>query len=96
MYIVSVNYVKPLDEVDRHLSGHVQFLDEYYAKGVFIASGRKVPRSGGIIMAKGIGRGELEDILAQDPFKVNGVAVYDITEFVASKTSDEFAGLTGL
>jgi len=96
MYIVSVNYVKPLDEVDRYLPGHVQFLDEYYAKGVFIASGRKVPRTGGIIMAKGVGRAELEDILAQDPFKANGVAVYEITEFAASKASSEFASLIGL
>lgn len=40
MYIVTLTYKKPIEEVEKHLEAHVIFLKENYAKGFFIASGR--------------------------------------------------------
>jgi len=96
MFIVSVTYQKSLEVVESRLPAHVAFLDKFYSKGVFIASGRKVPRSGGIILVQGVSRPELEDILEQDPFKSNGVAVYEITEFVPNRTAPDFTQLLNL
>ncbi len=96
MFIVSVHYQQPLEVVDSHLPAHIAFLDGYFAKGVFIASGRKVPRSGGIILAQGVTRAELEEILERDPFKSNGVAAYEITQFVPNRTSPGFTQLLNL
>jgi uncharacterized protein YciI len=50
MFIVSLTYKRPLEEVYRHLDAHVAYLKQEYANGSFIASGRKVPRTGGIIL----------------------------------------------
>jgi uncharacterized protein YciI len=47
MYIVSLNYTVPLEKIDSLLEEHVQFLHAKYEAGIFIASGRKVPRTGG-------------------------------------------------
>ncbi|STV74692.1 YciL domain-containing protein [Klebsiella michiganensis] len=51
--VVVLTYVKPLDQVDAKLAAHVEWLKQGYADGIFLASGRKIPRSGGVILAKG-------------------------------------------
>lgn len=87
MFIISLTYHKSLEEVDAHLSDHVEFLKSHYAKGIFLASGRKNPRTGGVILALATNRAEVEAIIARDPFHIHGVATYEITEFIASMTS---------
>ena len=52
MFIVNLTYIKPLDEVEEFLEKHIDFLNQYYTKGHFIASGRKNPRTGGIILMR--------------------------------------------
>lgn len=52
MFIVNLTYIKPLDEVEKFLEKHIDFLNQYYTKGHFIASGRKNPRTGGIILMR--------------------------------------------
>lgn len=96
MFIISVTYQTPLEVVDSHLPAHIAFLDRYFAAGTFIAAGRKVPRTGGMIMARNVTRPELEAIIEEDPFKTNGVAAYDITEFSPNRTAPEFALLLNL
>ena len=93
MFIISLTYHKSLEEVDKHLSAHVEFLKEHYAKGIFLASGRKNPRNGGIILALAPSKTEIEAIIALDPFYIHDVATYEITEFTPSMTSPELAFL---
>jgi len=93
MFIVSLNYVKPLEDVELHLEAHVEFLRKHYEKKVFIASGRKVPRTGGVILAQAESKAALDEILSADPFRKNAVAEYEITEFIPSMTLPEFASL---
>lgn len=87
MFVVSLTYKKPIEEVEPHLAAHICYLDECYAKGVFIASGRKVPRTGGVILAKAESRAALEAILQQDPFYFEDVAEFEVIEFVPTKTA---------
>ncbi|WP_320170258.1 YciI family protein [Maridesulfovibrio sp.] len=82
MYIVNLTYIKPLSEIDAFLEKHVEFLIRQYEKGIFIASGRKVPRNGGIILVRNIDLDELESVLSEDPFYINGVANYEVTQFI--------------
>ncbi len=93
MFIVSLTYKRPLTEVDSYLEAHVAFLQEAYAKGSFVASGRKVPRTGGVILSGVKTRAELESILAKDPFYQAGIAEYDIIEFVVSMVAEGFEQL---
>ncbi|MGT2949669.1 YciI family protein [Streptococcus devriesei] len=90
MYIVSLNYVKPLEDVEKYLEAHVAFLDKYYESGNFIASGRKNPRTGGIILCNAESEDELNTILAEDPFSRNAIAEYEVTEFFPSKFAEGF------
>lgn len=90
MFVVILEYVKPLEEVDRMKAAHVAFLDAQYEKGHFIASGPRKPRTGGVILAQGMRREQLDAILAQDPFQREGVANYGVIEFDATKRLDGF------
>ena len=93
MFIIALTYIKPLEEVDALLEEHVAYLKEQYALGNFLASGRKVPRTGGVILARGTSREEIETIIAFDPFHVHEVAEYEITEFSPTITIEELAFL---
>lgn len=90
MFIVSLNYKCELEEVDRHLDAHVAYLKEEYSNGNFVASGRKIPRTGGIIISAVQNKDELEMILAKDPFNKAGIAEYEITEFVPSMVAEGY------
>lgn len=57
-----------------------------YDSGTFLASGRKMPRTGGIVLARG-SRETIEAMVAADPFTIHGVADYEITEFHASRAA---------
>jgi len=92
MFVITLTYKAPLEQVDEHLGGHVAWLDRNYAAGLFLASGRQVPRTGGVILSGG-SRATVEAAVAQDPFAVAGVADYQIVEFTATKTA---AGLEKL
>lgn len=93
MFIVSLTYIKPLEEVDANLEAHVKYLNTQYEKNNFIASGRKVPRTGGVILSKMESLEALKEVLAEDPFAKAGLAEYDIIEFIPSMTSSEFENL---
>src|ERR1700704_5873301 len=53
VFVLLLTYVKPLPEVDRLMRRHVAWLDEHYAAGRFLVSGRRIPRTGGVIVARG-------------------------------------------
>ncbi|MFE5675751.1 YciI family protein [Streptomyces erythrochromogenes] len=91
MFVMELTYTAPLEAVEDEMDAHIAWLDGYYAAGVFLASGRKVPRDGGVILAGGVSRAEIEKISTQDPFVVAGVCAYRITEFIATKTSADLA-----
>ncbi|MFH7596320.1 YciI family protein [Streptomyces racemochromogenes] len=93
MFVMELMYTAPIEAVEELLDAHVAWLDGHYASGVFLASGRKVPREGGVILAGGVSRAEIEEIAAGDPFLLAGVCEYRITEFVATKTSADLAAV---
>ena len=91
MFIISLTYIVPLEQIDAHLAPHRAFLAEHYERGVFLMSGRKVPRDGGIIIAQGISRDEVDALIRQDPFHQAGVARYDVIEFAPTMTAAALA-----
>lgn len=96
VFVVSLTYKVELSEVDQHINDHIAYLDKYYEKGNFIASGRKVPRTGGVILAHAESREKMNAILQEDPFFKADVARYEITEFVPSKVGQSFGALEKL
>jgi uncharacterized protein YciI len=89
MFVIELTYKAPLREIDAHMAAHVAFLKRYYASGNFLVSGRQIPRTGGIILAVGESRGQIEAMMKEDPFCQHGFADVRIVEFRASQRADD-------
>ena len=85
MFLIELNYTAGLAEIDAHMRAHMAYLKKYYDAGVFVVSGRKVPREGGVIVAVAESRERIEAIAAEDPFVARGLADARIVEFRASQ-----------
>ena len=90
MYILLLTYQKPLEEVDKHLDAHKVYLEKNYKAGNFVASGRRNPRIGGVILCRAMGKEEVENLIKEDPFYAYEVAKYEILEFEPSKQAEGF------
>ena len=92
MFVLVLTYVRPLEEVDRLIDGHKAYLERNYAAGRFIVSGRREPRTGGVILARAASIAEIEAVIAEDPFSREGVAEYEVIEFLPGTWAEGFAG----
>lgn len=89
VFVIDYAYTTPVEKADELVEAHRDWLDGGYAAGVFLASGPKRPRTGGVMLAVGNSRSEVEKVLRSDPFAKSGIAEYKVVEFGATKTSTE-------
>jgi uncharacterized protein YciI len=89
MFVIELIYKADLSEIDAHMKPHVAFLKKHYDEGRFLVSGRKVPRDGGVILALGDSREQIEAIMREDPFCARGLADFRVIEFRASQRADD-------
>lgn len=94
-FIVSLTYTAPIEAVDELLEAHVAWLREQHAAGHLLGWGRKVPREGGILLAKGESREAVGALALQDPFVTGGVATIEVIEWAHGFLDDGVAGLAG-
>ncbi len=90
MFILMLKYIKPLEEVDKQLKPHIDYLEKYYSLGKFICSGRRNPRVGGVILCNAKDMEEVQAIIKEDPFYINKIAEYELVEFLPTKYADGF------
>ncbi|WP_027483698.1 YciI family protein [Deinococcus pimensis] len=84
-FVVLLTYRAPLADIDAALPAHRAFLDEAYADGVFLLSGPRAPRTGGVILARARSEHELRVRLTRDPFARANLATYDLVAFTPTR-----------
>jgi uncharacterized protein YciI len=89
MFVIELVYKTDLKDIDAHMSAHMRFLKKHYADGTFLVSGRKIPRDGGIILAAGKSRQQIEALIQEDPFHQHGLAEFRVIEFRASQRATD-------
>ena len=89
MFVIELSYKADLAEIDAHMAEHVAFLKKYYGAGHFLVSGRKIPRDGGIILAAGKTKQQVEALIKEDPFHQHGLADFRVIEFRASQRAND-------
>ncbi|WP_427005721.1 YciI family protein [Pseudarthrobacter sp. H2] len=92
MYVVSLTYKVPEEIVDFHLPAHVIWLQDAFDEGVFMVAGRKIPRTGALLLSNAE-RDILDTALSKDPFYVNGVADFEVMEFHANRVAAGYENL---
>lgn len=91
MFLVITTYKKPVEEIEKFLPAHSAFLDKYYESKQVIFSGRRNPRIGGMILFNVEKQSDVLSIIEKDPFKQNGIAEYELFEFIPTKYDEGFA-----
>ena len=92
MFIANLKYKKSMEEVNKVLEAHLEYLDKYFEKGKFICTGKKsFPELGGVILFDSNNLEEAKKILYEDPFYIEEIADYEIIEFQPIKFSQNFS-----
>ncbi|MCE9500688.1 MAG: YciI family protein [Leptospira sp.] len=89
-FIVTLEYIVPIEEIDKYLSSHREFLDKGYEKKILLASGPRNPREGGILLARALSLSDMKEFCSNDPFFINKCAEYKFTEFIPVKFQSDF------
>ncbi|MFF5212843.1 YciI family protein [Streptosporangium sp. NPDC000396] len=90
MFILLLHYRDgALDQLDQLIPEHYEYVDKYVEDGVFLLTGRRVPRTGGVILATGVSRERIEEIVTEDPFLRSGAVTYEIVEFEPTRSALE-------
>ncbi|MEG9311668.1 YciI family protein [Klebsiella pneumoniae] len=93
IYVVVLTYIKPLEEVDRAIPAHIEWLKKAMPTASFSPPAAVFPRTGGVILAKCDSRETLQARLSQDPFQQLGLARTEIIPFEASMASPALQSL---
>ena len=95
VFVIELTYKAELAAIDAAMAPHMAYLKKYYDAGVFVVSGRKIPREGGVILAVGETRERIEAIAREDPFHARGLSDFRVIEFRASQRADDLAQRLG-
>src|SRR5260221_10670888 len=90
MFVLLITYIKPLEEVNKVLDAHKLYIKANFERSIFIVSGRRIPPTGGVILARAASKAEIEAVVAEDPYVHAGVAEYQIMEFNATSYDARF------
>lgn len=82
LFVIDLEYTVPMDQIQPVLEPHMDFVRRAYDEGRFLASGPKVPRTGGVVLMVAASLQEAQDYLSEDPFVTANVASYSYTEFL--------------
>ena len=88
LYLILLDYLRPLADIDRHMANHREFLTRHYEAGHFLLSGRKEPRTGGVILATADSAEQVSLWISEDPFSTAGVAAYTVVHWQPTMAAD--------
>lgn len=82
MFLVDMSFTD-IEKITPELTDqHRSYLEQEYKSNKLMFGGRKVPRTGGIIISQHASENELKQVLNSDPFVKSGAVTYSITEFI--------------
>jgi uncharacterized protein YciI len=81
MYLLVSRYTAPRERVEELVPAHREYLRRHFEAGHFVVSGRRVPWDGGVVVARGLSREELDAVIAEDPFAQADAAETEVVAF---------------
>lgn len=89
-YFIVEGMIKNADLSDDNImKEHMAYTQKAMDNGSILISGLKEDMSGGIFVMKAKSLSDLEAYLNSEPFKVNGIQDYKVTEFAAHYFNEE-------
>lgn len=85
MFVVFLRFSAGRDQAGQLMQAHKDWLKRGFDDGVFLLAGSLQPQAGGMILASGITRAQLEDRVSGDPFVMEDVVQAEIVAVTPSK-----------
>jgi uncharacterized protein YciI len=95
MYLLNVKSIVSAEKLGTVREAHSEWVKKGFEKKWFVFAGPKVGELGGLILVKPMSRKELDQFIAIDPYIIEKVAVYEISEFEIKVTADGLEQLKG-
>ena len=76
MYLMISKYLVPLEEIDKVRADHLAFLEGLFERRTLVAAGRQDPPVGGMVLLDVSDEAAAHEVMAQDPYVLQGVAEY--------------------
>lgn len=95
MFIVLLRFVGDKAKAGQFMDGHNAWIKRNFDRGVFLLVGTLKPALGGAILAHNATRAELERLVGDDPFVVEGVVNAEILEVAPGKADERLSFLLG-
>jgi uncharacterized protein YciI len=80
-FLVLIEYKTALENIMKITDDHRSYLKQGYQSGILLISGPQVPRKGGVVVAKGESKEDIENFFSEDPYNKYSYADYKIIEF---------------
>jgi uncharacterized protein YciI len=95
MYLVDMSFIDMTKITPELTDQHKSYLQKEYKSNNLVFGGRKVPRTGGILISQHANEHELKQVLNSDPFVQSGAVTYAITEFIPVMASKAYENIIG-
>ncbi len=93
MFLIDIAF-KNIEKITPELTlTHRQYLVPHYENQTLLFGGRKMPRTGGLILAQNLNLDQVHSLMQQDPLIASGHASYTITEFHPVMAAENYRGL---
>lgn len=90
LYLVTLRYIRPIEEVHAHLETHRGWLVDHTRAGQILVAGPLSDRTGGVVIARCDSRTALDQMLATDSFALHGLVEHEVRGFDIAMRSAAF------
>jgi len=94
-FLIHINYIVPIDKVIEVTPEHRVYLKTQYDAGRLLFSGPRVPRTAGVLFARAADISQIDDMIAADPFKTQGIGDYEVIEISPAMWAQELNKIFG-
>ncbi len=93
MFVVTLRFSANKAQAPALMPAHNDWIRAGFDDGVFLMAGSLRPGLGGVVLAHGVTRADLETRVANDPFVAQDVVSADILEIAPGRADDRLAFL---
>ena len=82
MFVIDITFTADQEEIDKKRLAHRNYLARQVELGNILCFGPKIPLgTGGVVLCNTIDKKYIQNLISNDPYSVNNIAIYEVFEF---------------
>ena len=92
MFVITLKFAEK-SKAPPLMGAHSAWIRRGFDDGVFVLAGSLQSSAGGVILAHGLSRSDIDRLVSEDPFVAGGVVQAEILEIAPARTDERLAFL---